>query len=130
MTDSARDNARAWLAEIHTMVAALNAAEAAEGERDAIDDARQAIDESILSILVRDSWRHPGHAAECGPAEYELLLTTGGPALRIRGEVESGEPTSARLQYQDWGTPWTDLDLTADEYADVTAFAQNFYYGD
>lgn len=130
MTDHAKHNARTWLVEIHGMVKALNDAEAAEGERDAIDDARQAIDESILSILVRDSWRHPGHAAECGPAEYELLLTTGGPALRIRGEVENGEPTSARLQYQDWGTPWTDLDLTADEYADVTAFAQNFYYGD
>ena len=132
MTDnsSAIDNARAWLADISAMIAALNAAEAADGERDAIDDARQAIDESILSIMVRDSWRHPGHAAECGPAEYELLLSTGGPALRIRGEVENGEPTSARLQYQNWFTPWTDLDLTAAEYADVTAFAQNFYYGD
>lgn len=131
MTDnsSAIDNARAWLSDISAMIAALNAAEAADGERDAIDDARQAIDESILSIMVRDSWRHPDHVAECGPAEYELLLTTGGPALRIRGEVENGEPTSARLQYQDWFTPWTDLDLTAAEYADVTAFAQNFDYG-
>lgn len=130
MTDHAKDNARAWLAEIHTMVAALNAAEAEADDTDAIDRARQTIDESILSILVCDGWRHPGDTAQGGPAQYELLLTTGGPALRIRGEVEGGEPTSARLQYQDWGTPWTDLDLTADEYADVSAFAQNFYFGD
>jgi hypothetical protein len=125
------ENARNWVADISAMIAALNAAEAADGERDAIDTARQAIDESILSVLVRDGWRHPGHASDYrGPAEYELLLSTGGPALRIRGEVENGEPTSARLQYQDWFTPWTDLELTAAEYADVTAFAQNFYYGD
>ena len=129
MTDHAKQNAAAWLAEIAEMVAAVRYANA-EQNYHALDDARQRIDESVLSLLVRNGWRHPGDSEDGGPAEYEILLTTGGPALRIRGEVESGEPSSARLQYQDWGTPWTDLELTAAEYADVSAFAQNFYFGD
>lgn len=38
-----------------------------------------------------------------------VLLSTGGPALRIIGGLdEYGQPNEPRLQWQDWGTPWTD----------------------
>ena len=38
---------------------------------------------------------------------YELLLGTGGPATRIVGQInEYGEPVTAELQGQDWGTKW------------------------
>ena len=40
---------------------------------------------------------------------YELLLGTGGPAVRIVGDLgEHKEPTSARLEVQDWFKPWTE----------------------
>ncbi len=39
---------------------------------------------------------------------YYLELAGGGPAARIRVEVEDGEIISASLQFQDWFEPWTD----------------------
>ena len=47
------------------------------------DRAREAIHEDALSVLVRSGWYVPGsEAAE--PEEFEILLCTGGPAVRLR----------------------------------------------
>lgn len=100
--------------------------EAARGEAEDIDDAQQRIAEDPLEVTVRDGWHEPG--AECEPEEFCILLTTGGPAVRIRGELENGQPTRAYLQVQDWGTPWTDY-LEADSDVLLT-YAQQFYFGE
>jgi hypothetical protein len=64
-------------------------------------------------------------------AEYQILLSFGGPSVRITGNLDTyGQPDTARLEYQDWGTPWTPLPLTAEEREDVLTFAQQFYYGE
>jgi hypothetical protein len=39
--------------------------------------------------------------------EFNILLSTGGPAVRIMGELRYGEPYRAWLEVQDWFTPWT-----------------------
>src|SRR5438067_573901 len=39
---------------------------------------------------------------------YYLELAGGGPAARIRVEVEDGEVINASLQFCDWFEPWTD----------------------
>ena len=39
---------------------------------------------------------------------YYITLAGGGPAARVRVEVEDGEVISASLQFQDWFTLWTD----------------------
>jgi hypothetical protein len=123
-------NARAWLEEIHRMVAATAIAADAEDWR-AEDQAREEITQSALSVLVRGGWRVPGGEDE-GPEEYEILLSTGGPALRIYGALNGyGEPDdSPALQWQDWGTPWTDYPLDAEESAAVLAYAREFYFGE
>jgi hypothetical protein len=69
------------------------------------DDARQRISEDPLSVEVRSDWTTPGEELEA--AEFCILLCTGGPAVRIVGELNRGEPCRAWLEYQDWGTPWT-----------------------
>jgi hypothetical protein len=73
------------------------------------DKAREYIQEDALSIEVRDNtWATPGQA-EYSPTQFNILLTTGGPALRIMGELDfTQEPRRAWLEYQDWGTPWTE----------------------
>lgn len=83
---------------------------------DAADAVRQRIHEDALSVEVRSGWVAPGawDAAmgrdRAKPEEYRILLCTGGPACQIVGEVsEHGEPETARLQVQDWFTPWTDF---------------------
>ena len=92
------------------------------------DDLLQELQEYPLSFLVRSGWQQPGEELEA--MEYELLLCTGGPAVRITGDLDaSGDPCSATLQHQDWGTPWTDVFLSADDQEHLLWFAQQFSVG-
>lgn len=84
----------------------LEALEADAGECTSREDAEQRIHEDALSVEVRSGWC--SSKAEMEPEEFMILLTTGGPAVRILGELRDGEPCRAWLQVQDWGTPWTD----------------------
>jgi predicted phage gp36 major capsid-like protein len=135
-TNHAEANAKAWYAEIVEMLKELKSANddreypISREENDRIDAARQRIHESVLSVEVRDGWRAPG--GEIGPngnaEEYQILLTTGGPALRLYGQLgQYGEPETAELQYQDWGTPWTRY---PSPQGDLLRFAQCFYFGE
>lgn len=70
------------------------------------DEAYERIQEDPLSVEVRSGWVAPG--AEMTPEDFCILLGTGGPATRIRGELdEHGEPYRAWLEVQDWGKPWS-----------------------
>ena len=92
------------------------------------DQAQQAIHEDPLSVQVRTDWHDPGIDKE-QPAEFEILLCTGGPACRMRGDLDdNGEPTRAYLQYQDWGTPWTDY-FTGDMET-LLDYARQFWFGE
>lgn len=96
------------------------------------DEARERIQEDALSVEVRSDWYTPGCGADDNarkPAEFQILLCTGGPACRIIGELdEHGEPDRARIQHQDWGTPWTDyFDTDSDT---LLAYCRCFYFGE
>lgn len=93
------------------------------------DDALQAIYEDPLSVLVRDGWRNPGDPAD-SPEEYEILLSTGGPATRIQGELSRGEPTSAHLEVQDWFTPWQEWRGEGWSEETLLTYARSFYFGE
>lgn len=70
------------------------------------DDARQRIQEDPLSIEFRSDWCTDPR--DFTPAEFCVLLSTGGPAVRIVGELsDHGGYSGVRLQVQDWFTPWT-----------------------
>lgn len=84
------------------------------------DAVRERAQDSALEVSVRSGWYSPGDSErDDKPAEFKILLTTGGPALRIFGELDNcGQPENARLQVQDWGTPWTDYRADAEDAAD------------
>ncbi len=91
------------------------------------DEARQAINEDPLEVSVRSGWASSKEEFEA--EDFLILLCTGGPAVRIRGELgEHNEPRRAWLEYQDWGTPWTQYFEA--EQDTLLAYAQNFYFGD
>lgn len=113
------EQARAQLESILEMVKELDG--------DNSDIAYEAIQDDPLSVQVRTGWYTPGQEAE--PEEFEILLCTGGPAVRIVGDLDRyKQPANAYIEYQDWGTPWTELRHSESDA--VLTYCQQFYYGD
>ncbi|MES2300871.1 MAG: hypothetical protein V4521_02155 [Pseudomonadota bacterium] len=143
MSDHAISNARAWAGTICEVMTAFTALESGEVESvefdgstyDDADDLRQRIDEMPLSVQVRGGWYTPGDSDgfDAKPEEFEILLSTGGPALRIYGKLNGygsvdGAPD---LEWQDWGTPWTTYsEETESEVDAICAFAACFWFGE
>lgn len=132
--DHGEENAKGWLQSILEMVETLEVHRALEeqGEPNNFEDAETAIHEAPLSVLVRTGWFRPGALSDAEIDEYEILLTTGGPALRLIGKLDGyGQPDDwPRLEYQDWGTPWTEY-LPARKHREaLQKFASVFWYGD
>ena len=91
-----------------------------------MEKAEEVIHEDPLSVQVRSDWENP--STNLTPAKYMILLSTGGPALRIIGTLdEHREPDSAILEYQDWGTEWIEYINSADE--ELLTYARQFYFG-
>lgn len=110
-------------------LAELEADAAANGDTcESREDAEERIQEDALSLEFRSGWVTDKTAMEA--EEYCLLLTTGGPAVRIIGEIEQGEATSARLEVQDWGTPWTEHFTTGDDHEALMDYVRCFYFGE
>lgn len=125
-TPRAEEQAQAQLEGIQELVVTLIAAEGS-GDDDKLESALEAIREDPLSVAIRSDWTVPGYTLE--PAEYLILLCTGGPAVRIIGELSQyNEAETATLEYQDWFTPWVELVLTEEEEIALLRYAQQFYY--
>ena len=141
--EGARENAQGWYESIREMVEALGDRRSNGDEHS--EDAERRIHESALSAEVRSGWYSFGRDADTKPAEYRILLTTGGPALQLTGTLsEYGEPETAELQIQDWGVPWREWEPPVDTglsfseigvihraYKEILlTFARCFYFGE
>ena len=105
----------------------LTELESQAGECTSREDAEQRISEDPLSVAVRSGWASSKEDFE--PEEFCILLSTGGPAVRILGELDANnEPHRAWLQVQDWGTPWTDY-YEPDTSDVLLTYARQFCYG-
>jgi hypothetical protein len=93
------------------------------------DAVREAITEDALEVSVRGGWHTPGDG-DHEDTDFLILLCTGGPAVRVRGELRDGRPYRAWLEYQDWGTPWTEYHDMNFEADDLLAYAQEYYFGE
>ena len=90
------------------------------------EDAQNRIMEDPLSLEFRSGWETDKTALEA--REFCLLLTTGGPAVRIIGEIENGSPSNPQLQVQDWGTPWTDHLVNSADEATLQTYCEQFCF--
>ncbi len=105
----------------------LKSLEEDAGDHDDRESAEQAIMEDPLSIEYRSGW--VTDKSEMVAEEYCILLSTGGPATRIVGDLdEHGEATSARLQVQDWGTPWTEHFVDRSDREALLTYARCFCF--
>ena len=124
-TNHAAANAAAWC---ETILDQLDRLKVACRESDeTYETIRAEIQESPLDLAVRSEWAALGSALE--PAKFCILLSTGGPALRIVGTLGRFNcPEDSRMEYQDWGTPWTEYRAIGSGVLD--AWAAQFYWGD
>lgn len=122
MTEHAKSNAAAWLAEIVEMITALDAPDI---DTKVEEDIHQRIHEGPLSVQFRAGWFDYGKQLDGEVEECAILLSTGGPALRIYCSVTL-DGWDVELQYQDWGTPWTRHEISDDEEAALKRYASFF----
>ena len=120
------EQAATQMDSIREMVEALDTKNETERE-----EAEQAIHEDALEISIREDWHAPGETSP--DKEYLILLCTGGPAVRIIGDLnEHNEPSTSRLEHRDWGTSWTEY-REAEMYslrAVLLEYARQFYFGE
>lgn len=118
--NNAEQQARALVEHIVALVAALDG--------DDPDGARETIQEDPLEVSVRSSWHQVGTHAY--PEEFMILLCTGGPAVRIVGDLDTNhEPYDPIIQYQDWFEPWTTFIVDDYERAALQRYCEQFYFG-
>jgi len=123
------ENGQAWLETITDQLARLKAA--CRDSDDAYETIREEILESPLSVEVRSDWQPMGQPLQA--SQFCILLSTGGPALRIVGDLGLFNcPENSRLEIQDWGTPWQELPQAANAAtgAILDAWAAQFYFGE
>lgn len=126
MTDHAISNAADWLETIRDQLQRLKDA-CQSKEQSAYETIREEILESPLAVDVRSGWHSVGAQAE--PEEFQILLTTGGPALRIVGDLgQFNCPERSRMEWQDWGTSWTEYGPA--DSATLDAWVAQFWFGD
>jgi hypothetical protein len=130
LTDPAYQPAPAasWAEEFPGDAQELAELESQAGDCESREDAERRIQEDPLSVEVRSGWTQPGGEMEA--EEFCLLLTTGGPAVRIMGTLNQyHEPDQAWIEVQDWWTPWTEYHGDAISREDLLTYCRQFYYG-
>lgn len=95
---------------------------------DCLDDVRESIEEeareSIVSIEARSGWELPGRPLVA--TEGCITLSTGGPAVRIVGEIDCMELSYPRLEHQDSFTHWERMPLDDGQRAVLNWFVNLF----
>ena len=92
------------------------------------DELRESILNSALSVEFRSGWSTNPEQLEI--EEFKILLSWGGPALRVIGDLDKyKQPENIKMQFQDWGTPWTDFEITESQQKALNWFCDIFYCG-
>jgi hypothetical protein len=128
--DRGKDQAIAQIENIVEMIKDYTEAEKNNNDEE-MENARQTIEEDPLSLQIRSDWYSPG-SENNKPAEFEILLCTGGPAVRIVGDLnEYCQPENPKIEYQDWFTPWIEYYNTDEEQQEaILRYCQIFYFGE
>jgi len=99
-----------------------------QDQEEKLEEIKESVLNSALSVEFRSGW-YSSLDEETKPEEFKILLSWGGPALRIIGKLDDYGPIEPKLQFQDWGTPWTDFEITEDQQDALNWFCNCFYFG-
>lgn len=100
--------------------------EAAAGDCESEDEARQRIEDDPLSVEVRSDWVTPGEDMTAG--EFRIVLCTGGPHVELVGDLDDyKQPSRVRVIYKDWGDRGELYDFDRDS---VLRYCRCLYFGE
>jgi len=98
-------------------------------QEEEIEQIKESILNSALSVEFRSGWTSNPNELEI--EEFKILLTWGGPALRVIGDLNQyKELENIKMQFQDWGTCWTDFEITENQQEALNWFCNCFYFGE
>ena len=98
-------------------------------QEEEIEQIKESILNSALSVEFRSGWTSNPNDIEL--EEFKILLTWGGPALRVIGDLNQyKEPENIKMQFQDWGTFWTDFEITENQQEALNWYCNCFYFGE
>ena len=98
-------------------------------DEEEIEQIKESILNSALSVEFRSGWTSNPNELEI--EEFKILLTWGGPALRVIGDLNQyKELENIKMQFQDWGTCWTDFEITENQQEALNWFCNCFYFGE
>ena len=97
--DHAKANAFGWSETIEDWYTRIN--------DENYEEIEQEVQEAVLCVSIRSGWESLTSEYELTPSEFKIELSTGGPALRIVGNLNMNQqPKNPVMEHQDWGTPW------------------------
>jgi hypothetical protein len=109
--DNARRQAFAKLESIIELVDSYNCA-TTDDERDA---ALEAIYSDPLEISFRSGWCDLLDS-KMDPAEFRIVLCTGGPHVQLRGDLDENKtPSNVVIEYSDWFETMRQISSLTDE---------------
>ena len=87
------------------------------------------VNETPLSLEVKaDDWHTLGDTRELEPTKGRLLLSTGGPACQIVGDIEGDYMANVEIQFQDWGKPWESISTNSEQFDALQWFVEQFWW--
>ena len=122
----------AYIVELFEAYSTLkDGAETASIDGEAYDDTEAVIElarDNALSVEVRSDWE--SSPSDFRPAEYKIVLCTGGPHIELKGNFDMHqEPQSPRVLHRDWGTSGEYFKGVVEREA-LAWYVSQFYFGD
>ena len=128
MSKHSEQQAQAQYEYIAELIERIHDAQASDDNKN-LESVQHENWENPLSVLVRADWQQLNDVLEI--TEFQILLCTGGPAVKIEGELDQyHQPESCRLYHQDWFEQWEEWPQDSDQEAILLEYCQQFYFGD
>ena len=88
------------------------------------DNIAQCCHEQPLDIRYTWSCKAGDVPEPHNPDGFDILLSTGGPELRITGQLDEGCAYSAVMEHRDWAKPWQSVPTSNDQDDALRWFAE------
>lgn len=96
------------------------------GSYESREEVEREMREMPLCIEVRSGWSHP--TGDLTPAEYKIVLSSGGPHCELRGDLDNGSAHGpVRVLYSGWSESGELFDISDEQRRALNYFVDIFF---